>query len=551
VNAASKSSAGLKRLFASYKTYIFNQTPIFILYLLVFLMGIILLFVVGSRFGTLQYDEGTRSAAGVFFSRLLTGGLNNPRQYFAIYPIFTMGIWFYPFLYSLLSGLGFTIFGYQEFAARLVSVIFTVLLIHSTILISREITYDEKAGIVSGLLVATSPLIIIVGSGAMVDVPAVALTTYSLLFWIRGFRGNSRKNFVLAGILAGLAALMRPPALFELAFIAIFALAVIIVTRKRLLFSKTLLLGIIIGVLVFSIYVFSAFLARSMDSGFVGGDAMKGLSYWFGGGGTLTGFTPPWYSPQWFTVEGWQYYLFELIFMMGALALLFSLIGILSRLKNKGHSHFQDVFLLLFVAGLYILETITSTKNPRYVLPLLPILFVYAGAGLSYAYTKIAGNRGSNVFGKVTIRKTLGILTVVVVLLAGVPLLLSTLEKNYIPGMEFGATIPYHEAVQIITRDGETGLVMPDTQNNLFNAPALTFYLSSIDTNGKYGCVPPVSNAAEIQNYQWAGKNLRYVLAYNSSSEISNYIKAHQDQFSLIGQAKKNNATILVYKLLS
>jgi hypothetical protein len=385
----------------------------------------------------------------------------------------------------------------------------------------------------------------------MVDVPAVTLTTYSLLFWIRGFRDNAKANFLAGGLLAGLAALMRPPALFELAFIMAFVIATFLITRKRLMLSRSLLMGILVGVLIFSIYVFSAFFARIGDKGFVGEDAMKGLGYWFGFGGSLTGFTPPWYSPQWFTSGGWIYYFFELVFMMGALALLFSFVGIVSRLKNKGSPRSLDVFLLLFVAGLYILETLTSTKNPRYALPLMPILFVYTGIGLSYAYTKIASNQRKTFLRKTNVKKTLGVFIIIAILLAGVPALFSTVQNNYIPGMEFGATIPYREAVQIIVEDGGSGLVMLDNQNNLFSAPALTFYLASIDANGKYGCVPPVSNATEIQNYQWAGKNLRYILSYNETSEISNYIKSNPNQFSLLGRAQRRNETILVYKLLN
>jgi 4-amino-4-deoxy-L-arabinose transferase-like glycosyltransferase len=468
-----------------------------------------------------------------------------------MYPIFTMGIWFYPFLYSLLSSISLSIFGFGEVAARLVSVVSTVLLIHGTILVAREITHDEKAGLISGFLVATSPLIIIVGSGVMVDVPAVALTMYSLLYWIKGIKGSPKRSFLFAGTLAGLAALMRPPALFELIFVLIFALASFLVARKRPLLTRKLLLGVMIGALVFSIYVLSAFMARFMDAGFVGGDAMKGLSYWFGGGGTLTGFIPPWYSPQWFTIGGWQYYFFELIFMMGALALLFSFVGMFARLRNRESARFLDVFLLLFVAGLYVLETVTSTKNPRYALPLMPILFVYAGAGLSYLYVKIAGKQSQNAPRKIIIKKTIGVILVLAVLIAGIPALFSAVQSKYIPGMEFGATIPYREAVQIIVKDGGTGLVMPDVQNNRFSAPALTFYVASVDNSGKYGCVPPVSSAAEIENYQWAGKTLRYILAYNPDSEISNYTKTHQNQFSLLGEAKENNETIIVYKLLT
>ncbi len=55
-----------------------------------------------------------------------------------------MGVWFYPFLYSSLAGLSFSVFGFGEFAARLPSLIFSILLVHATICVARELTDNEK-----------------------------------------------------------------------------------------------------------------------------------------------------------------------------------------------------------------------------------------------------------------------------------------------------------------------------------------------------------------------------------------------------------------------
>jgi predicted membrane-bound dolichyl-phosphate-mannose-protein mannosyltransferase len=528
--------------------FIVAHPVLFIAYFLVFLTGVVFLVLVGLRYGTLQFDEGSRVAGGVFVSRLLSGGLTNPSGYLASYQLCASGFWFYPFLYSSLAGLSFSIFGFGEFAARLPSVIFTVLLIHATICVTRELTADHKAALISGFFVATSPLIVIVGSGAMVDVSVATLTTYSLLFWIKGLRSRGRSDFLKAGVIGGLAGLMKPTGVLVLVFMVVFVVLAFLLTRERLVFSKNVWLGLLAGFLVFSVWIFSAVLANFFVGGWVGEEAIKGVAYWFGAAGSFSGYVPSWFSPQWYTLEGWKYYIFELIFMMGILPFVLVFVGVFSKLRKMRAA---GASLLLFVLLVYVLQTLASNKNPRYVLTFLPFLYVFAAVGLVYACTRIAGAKPWKLFDVNMARRVASAALIVAVLVGSFAGLFSAVENRYIPGMEFGSTLPYRESVQLVVKDSEGGLVMPDVQTNLFSAPALTFYLASVDSAGRFGCIPPLLNPNEILTYEWAGKAVRYVFVYDLGSNVSEFVSLHAENFALLGEAQNTYGSIYVYKVKS
>lgn len=546
MNALVRFYGEIKRFFGKLAGFVVAHPFLFFAYFLVFLVGVVFYVFLGLHYGTLQFDEGSRSAGGVFICRFLSGGLSDPAGYFTSYRLSILGFWFYPFLYSLLAGLSFCFFGFSAFAARLPSLVFTVLLIHATICVVRELTGKNKAALASGFLVAISPLIVFVGAGAMVDIPIATLTAYSLLFWIRGLRSNARNDFLKAGVLGGLAGLMKPTGILVLVLIVVFLVLAFLFARERFVFSRNIWLGLLVGFSVFSIWVFSAVLASFFVGGWVGEEAIKGVTYWLGFGGSFAGYVPPWYSPQWYTVEAWSYYMYELIIMMGALPFVFVFVGVFSRFKKMRVS---DVLLVLFILAIYVFQTLASNKNPRYILPVLPLLYVYVGIGLKYAYARIAGSGPWRFFRVKMVRRLAGLALVTVVLIGGFVGLLSAIDHQYTPGMTVGTVIPYREAVQVLVDDGDGGIVMPDSQDNLFNAPSLTFYLASIDSDGRYGCHPPLSNVEDILSFEWGGQKLRYLLMYNLESDISKFVLSNAENFAFLAKAENDYGSIYIYKV--
>jgi hypothetical protein len=156
MNALVRFYEELKRLYGRFAGFVVDHPFLFFAYVLVFLVGVVFYVFLELNYGTLQFDEGSRSAGGVFICRFLSGGLSDPASYFTGYRLSVLGFWFYPFLYSSLAGLSFCFLGFSEFAARLPSLIFTVLLIHATICVARELTGKHLVALASGFLVCGS-----------------------------------------------------------------------------------------------------------------------------------------------------------------------------------------------------------------------------------------------------------------------------------------------------------------------------------------------------------------------------------------------------------
>jgi hypothetical protein len=532
--------------FSRFLSYVRRNPLFFMAYSFIFGIGIFLRLIVWRDYGVLQYDEAAHSVGGIFFSKLFVGGLPNPADYLASYSVMVGSFWFYPYGYSLLAGLGYLFFGFSEFVARLPSVVFSVLLIHATVCIAREMEPEEKVGLFSAFFVAVSSIIVIVGSGAMVDVPVTALMTYSLLFWVRGLKSRKDGDFLKAGILGGLAGLMKPTGIFVLIFIVIFEFLVFLFSRDKLVFSKGFWKGILSGGFCFSTRWGSAFTVSFLVNGWIGEEAIKGVMYWFDFLGVFGRYVPPWYSPPWYKIEAWAYYPDQLLFAMGILPFVFVFVGVFARLRN---ARLADVLLILFALGFYVLQTFASNKNPRYILPILPILYVYASVGLSYASASVTEEKSSSKFE--WIRKASALLMVVMALAGGFLPLRSALEIRYAPGMGYGFDFPIKESLQVVMNDGEGGLVMVDVQDNLFNAPVITFYLASLDKNGRYGCHFSLSEPSEILNFTFGGKRVRYVLVQDLNSNIGKYVYTHPEFFAFLGKAENSYGSIYIYKVKS
>ncbi|MBS7281509.1 MAG: hypothetical protein KIH09_16960 [Candidatus Freyarchaeota archaeon] len=226
---------------------------------------------------------------------------------------------------------------------------------------------------------------------------------------------------------------------------------------------------------------------------------------------------------------------------------MFVFVGVFARLRKV---QLVDVLLILFTLGFYVLQTFASNKNPRYILPVLPLLYVYASVGLSSAFASIAEDKGSSRLKSLEwIRKTGALLMIVVVFVSGFLPLLSALEVKYTPGMGYGFKFPIMESLQIVMNDGEGGLIVPDTQDNLFNVPAITFYLASVDGDGRYGCHFELSKPSEILNFTFDGKRIRYVLVRDFDSNIGRYVYNNSEFFALLGKAENSYGSIHVYKV--
>ncbi|MEM2440435.1 MAG: glycosyltransferase family 39 protein [Candidatus Bathyarchaeia archaeon] len=538
---------GAEESFSRIINFIRSNPLIFMVYFIIFGIGLFFRLFVWWNYGTLQWDEASHSIGGILFYRFFVDNMLNPLDYLARYPAMTGSFWFYPYGYALLAGISYLFFSFSEHVARLPSLIFSFLVIHASICIAREIEHEHKVSFFSAFFAAVSPIIIVVGSGAMVDVPLTVLITYSLLFWVKGLKNREDKDFLKAGILGGFAGLMKPIGIFVLIFMLVFAVLLFAFLKDQLFFSKGFWKGILSGLGCFSTWWGSAFMVNYLVNGWIGEAAIKGVMYWFDFKGIFGGYVPPWYSPPWYKIEAWGYYPHELLFTTGLLPFILVFVGFFSRLKKM---KLVDVLLILFTLGFYVLQTFASNKNPRYIMPILPILYAYAGVGLNFVFMSLVEEQKPlDLVGLKWLKRIVALAIVAIAMVNAFLPLQQALAVRYTPGMPYGLNFPVKECLQIIINDGEAGLLLVEGQDNLFNLPVVTFYLASLDKNGLYGCHPVPSDPGEILNLTSGGKKVRYILIQDLDSSVGKYVHDHPEIFIFLGKVEGSHMDVYIYKV--
>jgi 4-amino-4-deoxy-L-arabinose transferase-like glycosyltransferase len=99
-----------------------------------------------------------------------------------------------PPLYAWLTALVFKLFGFTEFWGRFWAVVFGIGGVYLTYLFAKSI-YNERAGLISALIIATSPLYIVLSRMALVDVVLTFFITLSIYFFYLGFKNPTEKKW--------------------------------------------------------------------------------------------------------------------------------------------------------------------------------------------------------------------------------------------------------------------------------------------------------------------------------------------------------------------
>lgn len=543
----------IKNLVQSLLVYVKKHPLILLAHVLVFIFGVSLRIFVERSSGTLQWDEATHSTGGILLSKLFLNILEGKFDlasfacsYLTDYPATIDSLWFYPFGYSFFTAVPYLLFGYNEFAAHLPSLVLSIMLIHATICLAKEIDPREKAALASAFFVASSSAIIIIGSAAMVDIPLTTFTIYSILYWIRGMKNHQSRAFLKAGLLGGLAGLMKPSGVLILPFIVIFQTLMFVKLKDRAIFSKEFWKGIVAGSLLFSTWWASALLLKVAVGDPIGEAAFERLLSWLS---LFGGYVPPWYSPPWYKYEGWIYYADSSIILMGLLPFTFLFVGIGYKLKRLNQ---KDLLVILFSLAIYVIFSFSSNKNPRYIVPLFPIFYVYSSVGLNSLFTTFMERLFpmTKSLLKRVVQILIAIPLIVVVLLGCLTPTLIAIGAHYIPGMGYGPYLPIREALNVVASDKDEGIIIPDSEGAYVNVNTLTFYIASIDCDRKYGCHSSPSNPQDILSCRVGEKGIKYVLVHNPSSVVGEYARANPEHFFLLGVVKNAYGVISVYKVV-
>ncbi len=182
-----------------------------------------------------------------------------------------------PPFFSYLVYASFSLFGQTEFAARLVPVVFALLTLLATWVLAGMLI-RRGAGLEAAALLASTPIFLIMGRSVQTDIVFVALSMFSVFFYLRATRSDRRRDFVLAGLLMGFAFFTKQFAVVPLASLILWELGG--AERRRLLTANFLLFLLMTGVVLVPYYGYHVLAdpARLLDSQLHGSAGLAGLA---------------------------------------------------------------------------------------------------------------------------------------------------------------------------------------------------------------------------------------------------------------------------------
>lgn len=259
-----------------------------------------------------------------------------------------------PMYYWLVAGT-FKVFGINEFSARFPSALLAVICV-VVVYLSVSKLFTERAGIASGLVLATSIEYFYLGKAAVTDITLTFFLTASLLCFLR-------KKYYFFYIFAALATLTKGPIgfLFPGAIIFIW----MVLTRR---FSELKNMKIPVGIIIWAIVTLPWYWTMYQIHGSAFIDGFIGVN-------NITRFT----TAEHVKTSAWYFFIPVLILgLFPWTALLFQ--AIRESLTTKGRDEYGILlFLNIWAVFIFVFFSISSTKLLTYILPSFPPLAILIG----------------------------------------------------------------------------------------------------------------------------------------------------------------------------
>ncbi len=235
-----------------------------------------------------------------------------------------------------------------------------------------KIIKDKETGLLAAVLFTFSPFIIIQRTDYLIDISLtsfVILTFLLLSKWFLDKNEHVSRYSVLCGIGLALIFLVKPTGIILFFIPLIFNLINKVKYKKNKIY---IIYEYLLFISIFLVIIFPWFsrhwltiISSTINAFSWGINYQKGLD-----GNTL---------------EGWVYYLKEIPFIMGYFnfGVIISLI-IIERLKIRKHHFLESLnkknlnyLCLIFFISYYIISSLMSTKDTRFIMPLYPLICIY------------------------------------------------------------------------------------------------------------------------------------------------------------------------------
>ena len=249
-----------------------------------------------------------------------------------------------------------------DIISHIIVSLFFVLGIIGVYFLGSEV-FNEKVGFLSSILFGLSPFLMHVSKQVMTDMPSASLLVISFLFYFKYVNSGKNVKLFLSGIFLGLAVLMRFTSLIIIPVI-LFALYL---KEKR-----------IKEVLKYCVFVLIPLLPHLIWAQFNQGFALLPFiraQIIISGSGTILD----------------KFYYFKALYFVGGLISVIGLVFYIMSLREFKKENFmrKDFVFILWFLFLFFYLTLSAHKELRYIIPLLPAVFILSSIGLLQFRRKI------------------------------------------------------------------------------------------------------------------------------------------------------------------
>ncbi len=285
---------------------------------------------------------------------------------------------FYPPMFNLVTVAYFALAGESVIVGRLVSVTFTLLSMLVVYQIARKM-YGVKTSLLSALMFAVMPGIIWLSRVAMIETMLIFAFTFSMLFFFKWLQTNRNRDIAISieafviGIVVKYQILVVAPVIILVSLLVLGKTDRLKTEAYRFVHSKRLIWGVVLAALAaFLLYEFYVY-GLMQDWLYAIQVGNPGQSVY------STRFPIP---------------IFYLIEMTSPYSNIHPVSLLLFALGFAGLTLFafrrkpQDKFLLIWFFSIYVIFTLISNRQWRYVTPLFPVLAISAAEFVAATYGK-------------------------------------------------------------------------------------------------------------------------------------------------------------------
>jgi 4-amino-4-deoxy-L-arabinose transferase-like glycosyltransferase len=429
----------------------------------------------------IQWDEAVHIGNGLFLK-------------LGMYEHFS-GNLFYPPLYDALVFLSYNVLGVSVVSARIVDVVFSVLLLWVVFEFTYKV-YNGKTALLGTVFLGIMPGYFYTSHFAMLDIMVTFFFVLAIFFFYLWLQTHKDRMLIFTGLTLAVGFLAKYQVIVAMLAMLVF---ILLFDRNQLrrLFSRKLYIAI------FSVLLaVAAFLIYSLWS----------------------------YIEMWLNVIGMNttgsqtitltYYLIKMNSLyetIHPISLLMYILGFLGLGLFVFRRQKADKLLLTWFITVIVFYTLLSNKNWRYSLPLFPVLAVSAAVFVTVTYTKLRSFS----------RQTLGkISALILVALTVVSMFYSVNDAIYWENSE-KIDFPLEQAVDYAIAHAKSNqAIMVLIPNNYFSKGIVEFYLLK---NG--------GSQMHVYNYPWS----RIIDVTFNVTVIINRCVEYNVKFLFITEFRGNN----------